>query len=184
MNTSQAAFPDLHELIRLFYARTEDLGEFTLRNSGTLPAVYGRLLDHNHHMTVTVESHHGCPVDVEVLQVQHVDDTYCRKILLRRKSDGRVVMFGIVRLHTGYLSEEVRSEIEAEGTPLGRVLIEHNVLRRVELGKLWEVIPHEELQRHFNMDSTAVTFGRTAIIHCDGEPAIELVEIVAPEAVE
>ena len=113
-----------------------------------------------------------------------VDDTYCRKILLRRKSDGRVVMFGIIRLHTGYLSEEVRSEIEAEETPLGRVLIEHNVLRRVELGKLWEVIPHEELQRHFNMDSTAVTFGRTAIIHCDGEPAIELVEIVAPEAVE
>ena len=91
---------------------------------------------------------------------------------------------GLFASTPGYLSEEVRSEIEAEETPLGRVLIEHNVLRRVELGKLWEVIPDEELQRHFNMDSTAVTFGRTAIIHCDGEPAIELVEIVAPEAVE
>ena len=182
MNTSQAAFPDLHELVQLFYAQTEDLGRFENMLSGTLPATYGDLLDHNHHMTVTLESHHGCLVDVRVLEVANKGGTYCRKILLTRHSDDRVVMFGIVRLHAGYLAPTVREEIESQKIPLGRVLIEHNVLRRVELGKLWQVEPNVELQRHFNLDSPAVTFGRTAIIHCDDEPAIELLEIVAPEA--
>lgn len=180
MNTSQAAFPDLHELVHLFYDRVEDLATFENRVSGSLPEPYGSLLDHNHHMTVTLESHHDSAVNVHVLQVQHHGNTYCRKILLSRQSDDRMVMFGIVRLHTQYLNPVVREEIESQSIPLGRALINHNVLRRVELGKLWQVSPHVELQRHFGMDSPRVIFGRTAIIHCNEEPAIELVEIVAP----
>ena len=183
MNTSQAAFPSLHELVHLFYDHVEELAEFENVDYGTLPVPYGGLLDHNHHMTVTLESHHAHPVDVHVLQVEFKGGTYCRKILLSRQSDDQVVMFGIVRLHTQYLNPVVRQEIESQKIPLGRVLIEHDVLRRVELGKLWRVTPNAELQRHFNLDSARVTFGRTAIIHCDDEPAIELVEIVAPENV-
>lgn len=182
VNISKAAFPDLHELVQLFYTEVEDLASFEHMASGSLPPPYGKLLDHSHHMTVTVESHHECPVDVVVLQVDTKGDAYCRKILLKRQSDNQVVMFGIVRLHTRYLNEAVKAEIESQKIPLGRVLIDHNVLRRVELGKLWRVTPNVELQRHFNVTSPEVTFGRTAIIHCDDEPAIELVEIVAPES--
>ena len=40
-------------------------------------------------------------------------------------------MFGVPRLKLSLLREDVRREIEAERTPLGRVLIEHNVLREV-----------------------------------------------------
>ena len=179
--TGQAAFPSLKELVQLFYDEVEELATFEECAEGTLPEPYGSLLDHNHHMTVTVESFHGCLVDVKVLDYR-LDKTYERKILLTRQSDAAVVMFGIVRLHTQFLAETVRQEIESRKTPLGRVLIEHNVLRRVELGKLWRVTPNQELQRHFNLDSPKVTFGRTAIIHCDEEPAIELVEIVSPES--
>lgn len=181
MNTSRTAFPDLYELVQLFYDRVDELAEFRNVSSHQVPAVYRELLDHNHHMTVTVEGHHACPVDVQVLEYATQGDSYCRKILLRRQTDQQVVMFGIVRLHTRHLSEIVREEIESRRIPLGRVLIEHNVMRRVELGKLWQVTPGNELQRHFHLDSAKVTFGRTAIIHCDDEPAIELVEIVAPE---
>lgn len=181
VNTSQAAFPSLHELVHLFYDQVDDLADFEQAAHGTLPSPYGGLLDHNHHMTVTLESHHASPVDVHVLQVDLKGGTYCRKILLSRQSDDQVVMFGIVRLHTQYLNPIVREEIESQKIPLGRVLINHNVLRRVELGKLWRVSPNVELQRHFKLDSAKVTFGRTAIIHCDEEPAIELVEIVAPD---
>jgi len=181
VNTSQAAFPDLHELVHLFYDDVSELAAFENQLSGTLPPPYDALLDHNHHMTVTLESHHGSPVDVDVLQVDTKGGTYCRKIVLTRQSDDAVVMFGIVRLHTQYLNPTVRDEIESQQIPLGRVLINHNVLRRVELGKLWSVVPSKDLQRHLKLDSAKVTFGRTAIIHCDEEPAIELVEIVAPE---
>lgn len=181
MGTSQAAFPDLQELVRLFYDRLEDLGTFQEVDGESMPAVYGRLLNHNCHMTVTVESFHRSLVDVQVLDYRSDSTTYQRKILLSRQTDDVVVMFGIVRLHLQYLAPEVRGEIESRSTPLGRILIEHNVLRRVELGKLWRVTPGEDLQRHFNLTSPEVTFGRTAIIHCDHKPAIELVEIVAPE---
>ncbi len=181
VTTGQAAFPSLKELVQLFYDEVGELASFDECAGEAMPEPSRALLDHNQHMTVTVESFHGCLVDVQVLEYQ-LDRTYKRKILLTRQSDGAVVMFGIVRLHTQFLAETVRREIESRKTPLGRVLIEHNVLRRVELGKLWRVTPNLELQRHFNLDSPKVTFGRTAIIHCDEEPAIELVEIVSPES--
>ena len=180
VNTSKATFPNLRELVELFYGRVDDLARFEQVDGCELPPSYDRLLNHNHHMTVTVESYHGCPVDVKVLAYDNRDDTYIREILLTTQRDDQVVMFGIVRLHTRYLSQTVRAEIESRKIPLGRVLIEHNVLRRVELGKLWRVLPGSDLQRHFRLDAPKVTFGRTAIIHCDDEPAIELVEIVAP----
>ena len=181
MHASQAAFPDLHELARLFYNRIEDLGTFENVSGDELPKVYSHLLNHNYHMTVTVETHHGCPVDVRVLEYAMQGDTYRRKILLTRQSDDRIVMFGIVRLHMNYLTEQVRAEVKSQKTPLGRVLINHNVLRRVELGKLWKVTPGDDVCRHFQLNTPEVTFGRTAMIHCDEEPAIELVEIVTPE---
>ena len=65
--------------------------------------------------------------------------------------------------------------------PLGRVLINHGVLRRVELSQLWKVVPGVDLCSLFKLDQAVDTYGRTAIIYCDGEPAIELLEIVAPE---
>ena len=183
MKTSQAAFPDLHELVRLFYAHSEELGRFQRVQSGQLPAPYGSLLDHEHHMTVTVESHHHSAVDVRVLEYKSDRDTYMRKILLNRQSDGQIVQFGIVRLHMGYLSEPVRVEIESRKTPLGRVLINHDVMRRVELGQLWQVTPGVDLRKHFRLEAPTLTYGRTAIIHCDDEPAVELLEIVTPEPV-
>lgn len=182
MNISQAAFPNLQELVRLFYRNVEDLANFELVPDGKMMAEpYRQLLDHNHHMTVTVESYHGCPVDVQVLDHSTHGTTYQRKILLTRTSDRQVVMFGIVRLHLQYLASQVAEEILSRQIPLGRVLINNNVLRRVELGELWQVLPEVELQRHFNLDAARLTFGRTAIIHCDEEPAIELLEIVVPE---
>ena len=63
-------------------------------------------------------------------------------------------------------------------TPLGRILIKHHVMRRVELDSLWNVSPGSEMSRHFGSD--AATFGRTAWIHVNGQPAVELLEVVAP----
>jgi hypothetical protein len=74
----------------------------------------------------------------------------------------------------------VRLRIEAEDTPLGRVLIENNVLRRVRLASLWRVRAGAELARLFDLAAGAVTYGRTALIECNNEPAVELLEIVAP----
>lgn len=181
MDTRQAAFPDLDELVQLYYGDPGELGDFTAVAGSSMPGTYRGLLDHEHHMTVTVESHHGCPVDVDVLEYDRANDIYKRKIVLKRSDNGTVVQFGIVRLRVNYLSPEVLAEIESREIPLGRALINHNVLRRVELSQLWKVVPGVDLCRLFKLYRPVDTYGRTAIIHCDGEPAIELLEIVAPE---
>lgn len=180
--SSRPTAPNLETLIGLFYAdgETDKLGRFRETSGEQMPPWFRSLLDHNEHMTVTVESHHRCPVDVEVLQTQVTDTHYSRKILLRRQRDRGVVQFGIVRLCFEYLDPEVRAEIEAQQTPLGRVLIEHNVLREVQLTRLWEVLPGIDLQRTMGVSAEHPIYGRTAMIYCNGEPAVELLEIVTP----
>lgn len=175
--------PELDSLVALFYDAPEQLADFTEVQAAEMPPVYQRLLAHNHHMTVTVEQRHGSIVDVRVLQTRTDDHHYARRILLTRQSDGRVVQFGIVRMDFRIFSDEVRDEIESQTAPLGRILIRHEVHREVELCKLWRIEPGEDLQRLFKIAATDCTYGRTALIHCNGLPAIQLLEIVTPETV-
>jgi chorismate-pyruvate lyase len=179
---SHHAAADLESLVRLFFDGLADIGAFEEVASSQMARDYRMLLAHQDHMTVTVERYHACPVDVEVLAVQLNEHHYARKILLRRQSDRAVVQFGIVRLNFAFVSDEVRRRVESQDTPLGRILIQHNVLRDVHLTKLWKVTPGPELQTHFGLPVPVPTYGRTALIDCDGEPAIELLEIVAPLA--
>jgi chorismate-pyruvate lyase len=130
-------------------------------------------------MTVTVERFHDCPVNVKVLESTTQGDHYSRKIILTRQSDDVVVMFGIVRLDMSVLSPEVRAEIEAKETPLGRILIKHDVWRVVKLLNLFKIEAGDDLIASMKRSSDDVFFGRTALIYCDGSPAIELLEVVA-----
>lgn len=181
MSSSTPSSADLDTLIGLFYPQADALGRFESRRDDELSEDYRKLLAHSRHMTVTVEQRHGSNVDVEVMDVRRTDMHYSRKILLRRQSDHRVVQFGIVRLALSAVAEPARSEILSEQIPLGRVLIKHNVLRSVQLLGLWQVACGPDLASLFSVDVGHVTYGRTALIYCDGEPAVELLEIVAPE---
>ncbi len=172
---------DLETLVGLFFPKSDALASFDARHHSQLPQAYRRLLAHTGHMTVTVEDRHNCSVDVEVLQVLQTSTHYSRKILLRRQTDHRVVQFGIVRLALEPLDEDTRREIISQKVPLGRVLIEHGVMRAVQLLGLWQVTCGPELARYFGVEEGCVTYGRTALIYCNSEPAVELLEIVAPE---
>jgi hypothetical protein len=172
--------PDLPSLFALF-PDVGDVPAFETVSASAVPPPYRNLLVHTHHMTVTVEAHHGGPVDVRVLDRVHDGDTYARKILLVLRSTGQVVQFGIVRIRLECCSEAVRKAILAENTPLGRVLIAHDVLRRIELTAFLRVPPGPALDAWFGPDAGGPTYGRLGFIHCDGLPAVELLEIVAPE---
>ena len=179
MSDAHAITPDLDTLVGLFYPRPDQLGKFEEVDSHELSRDYRMLLAHDSHMTVTVERFHNTAVDVRVLESRISGRHYARKILLARQSDGVVVQFGIMRLDFAAVSPEVRREVEGQQTPLGRILIQHNILREVHLTKLWRITPGEDLRQLFELEAL-LTHGRTAIIDCDGEPAVELLEIVAP----
>lgn len=171
--------PRLPDLYRLFSADAPS-PEHELLPAGDVPPPYHALLVHEHHMTVTVEAFHKSPVDVVVLDRRRDGDNYARKILLRTQSDGRIVQSGIVRIHLNYCSEPVRDAILAERTPLGRILIQHDVLRRIEPTAYFRLRPGPYLRNWFGRPDPFETYGRLGIIYCDGRPAIDLLEVLAP----
>ncbi len=186
MPPSDSPIFESQSLIAIFLGdQPAALGRFESVESAALPAAVRSLLDHNHHMTVTVERHHGGPVSVEVLREAWPDGVYAREILLRR-ADGRAVLYGIVRIHLEAMPAPVRRQILLKELPLGRILITHKLMRRVERIELLRIWPGPRLIELLGPPAPVETspesgcfFGRTALIHVDGQPAIELLEIVA-----
>jgi chorismate-pyruvate lyase len=169
----------LTDITAPFFPTLAELGEFTAVASAALPADYQTLLDHDDHMTVTVEAYHGSLVDVRVLAEHRVGDLYSRCSLLVCQSSGEVAQIGIMRINLAGLAPRVREDVESKRAPLGRVLIRHNVLRRVKLHELWQIVPGPALRDRLALsDRQQTTFGRSAGIIVDGKPAVELLEIV------
>ncbi len=179
MNPFESAKVELDSLVGVFYEDPSSLGRFTEVRADQIPEPFQALLNHDAHMTVTVEKYHSSQVDVRVLQTNQEDATYAREILLTRQTDHQVVQYGIVRLNFDYLDEQVQREIESQQIPLGRVLIERDVMRKVKLLSLYEAKPGPALAKALGIETAVPCYGRTAMIFCDDQPAIELLEIVA-----
>jgi chorismate-pyruvate lyase len=174
--------PDLATLFGLFPDQS-DRPAYTPVPGDRVPEPYRGLLVHNHHMTVTVEAFYNSPVDVRILD-RHVEgDDYARKILLTLRATGQVVQFGAVRIRLDLCSQPVREAIVAGRTPLGRILIQNNVLRRIEPTAFLHVEPGPGTERWFGPELGRLpTYGRLGVIFTDNRPAIEVLEIVAPVA--
>ena len=172
--------PDLQTLFGLFFD-ADQTPECLPVAPQDVPPPYRDLLVHTHHMTVTMESFHHDRVTVQVLAVRQTPDWYARKILLRKQSDGTVVQFGLVRIRLRFCSDPVKEKILEQKTPLGRILIEHNVLRRIEPKLYFRIPPQAVLEEWFGPQAAGrETYGRMGVIFCDEQPAIEVIEIAAP----
>ncbi len=172
---------DIGDLYGLFGRRAP---EAVVVPRAAVPRPQRALLDHEDHMTVTLEAHHGGVVDVDVLDRVAYGGRYARRILLRRAS-AAVVMFGIVLIDFRFTTEAARREVLSETTPLGHVLIRHSRLRRISTHCLLEIEPDREMRRHFGLGdrvdcNRSPVHGRLATIFCDGRPAVELLEVVPP----
>ena len=154
------------------------LGQFEPIAVEAMPAKHRSLLAHNDHMTVALESFHKSPVTVAAMDEWRDEASYARTSLLSRQTDGAVVQFGIMRIWLADLPAAAQEEITGKRAPLGRVLIEHNVLREVELITLWRIQPGPVLQEHLGVGGKEPVYGRTAQILVDERPTVQLLEIV------
>lgn len=159
------------------------------------PEPYRHLLVHDHHMTLAMEEFHGHAVEVHVVDRRLEDDGYFRTSVLTvpativGRTAGRAgtwfqgeraVQFGAIRFNFEFVTADVREEIIAEHTPLGQVLINHNVLRHIDLGAMLKIRVGPELAELFGCDRGAETYGRLATIFCNRRPAVDLLEVSAP----
>lgn len=143
-----------------------------------IPEPSHRLLVHQKHMTIELERHHGKPVDVRVLQERLEHDSYTRTIGLNLRGTQTIVEWGICKLNLRHLSEKVRDEVLAKAKPLGLVLIENDVYRRIEPRHYVKFAAGSPVVEFFGGYNDVPVYGRLGVIYCDDEPAIELLEIV------
>jgi len=136
-------------------------------------------------MTVTLENYHGGPVRLHVLEETQPADHYARRLVLDVDTgdpDPRVVLVGVMRIRLEHCQETVREAILGGKVPLGRILEENDVLRSIEPEGYLRVQLNAQLRTLFRVGAESdVTYGRLATIFCDGQRAVELLEIVAPE---
>ena len=145
-----------------------------------IPDPYRKLLAHTDHMTVVVEEFYKSPVDVRVLESGREGDFYHRRIVLTLQGTDRIVQYGLVRIDLACLPAPVRDAIVEEKTPLGRVLIDHNVLRRIEPTAFLKVQPGPTLMQNMGLKESSTLYGRTGVIFCDDRPAIAVLELLCP----
>jgi len=143
-----------------------------------IPHPADALLVHHEHMTEVLERRYGGPVELHVLDERLDGDIYTRKIKLIPAGDAVVVEWGIVRLDLRFMSEAVRGEILAKRSPLGEILIRHDVHRRIKPRWFMRFPARGPMLTFFGDAGDRPLHGRIGTIYCDEKPAIELLEIV------
>jgi len=151
--------------------------------AGDVPEPFRSLLVHDQHMTEVMERRHAGPVRVEVQARRRAGDFYSRWIRLRRVSDDTVVQGGLVRIRLSLLPAQAAAAILKEETPLGRLLIDHHTLRRIDIRDYMRFLPQAPLEACLGPMNGSPTYGRLGWLHVGGQPAIELFEIIAPASV-
>lgn len=141
-----------------------------------IPHPADSLLVHHNHMTVELKRHFGHSVQLHVMREVIAGDVYSR--LIRLTSDNLMVECGIARLNLALLSPHVRNEILEKQTPLGAILIDHNVHRRIKPRYFLRLPPQSRVMQALGASNDVPVYGRLGTIYCDHEPAIELLEVV------
>lgn len=168
-------------LVSLFCPDAAAFGRWSAVDLHDVPEIPRRLLDHRSHMTVTMERHHACRLDVRVVAEQKAAEgsgaRYAREILLVRP-DGQVVQYGIVRIDLAAVDPATAAAIRRAAAPLGRILIEAGLLCDVHRVSFVRITPGPHLGGILAMPGPLS--GRVAEILVGGQPAIELLEVVVP----
>lgn len=136
------------------------------------------LLVHHDHMTIVLQRHHGSPMRVHVMEEKLEGNIYRRKINLTPAGSDKIVEWGMVRLNFDYMPEAVKQEILQKQMPLGAILIKHKVHRRIKPRYFLRLPENSRIVGLFGHSHSAPLYGRLGTIYCDGEPCIEVLEIV------
>ena len=143
-----------------------------------MPQPARQLLVHQSHMVRTLHGHYGVPVDVHVMERHRDGNLYSRKIFLTLRETDHVVEYGLVRMDLRPMPKRVVESIVAEHAPLGSILIAHNVLRRIQPKWYLRFNQGNPILDWFGCQTAGPLCGRLGTIYCNGEPTIELLEIV------
>ena len=152
---------------------------FELIDEAKLPATARTLLAHGGHMTAALRKFYASSIQLEVIADRAAGDEYKRRILLAIGGPRRVVELGVVRIDLRFVPPAAKPVIMTKATPLGDVLATHNVLTKVTPRAFLRFRGGGAVVECFERGPSGEAFGRLGTIHCNGDEAIELLEVVA-----
>ena len=145
--------------------------------AANLPPAFRDLLVHNEHMTRRLSDYHEATLSLRVLSERREGNVYSRNIELIT-GDGHVVEFGIVRIDLNFTPTLIREQILEKHIPLGDILMDNDVLRRIEPRWYLKFSADSPLAARFKNHKGDMLAGRLGTIYCDDAPATELLEVV------
>ena len=149
-----------------------------------LPLPYRDLLVHRYHMTSMLERYHDQSVYLKVLDESRQEHQYARKILLGLEGTDDYVQFAVMRVEAHRCAAGLWNAILEGQLPMGRILTENNVRRRVRPDHFLKVTPGPELMAHFKLNEPVPLYGRLATIYWDDEPTVRVLEVLPAVADE
>ena len=144
-------------------------------------APFADLLVHDRHMTVTLEEYHSSALTVKPYESHRTGEIYGRKLDLVAQRSGKIVLTGAMLFNFSVCDDEVRNLILDGEVPLGRILIEHGILRRIATETFLRIEASDPLVERFALSQPSPAYGRLATIFYHHRPAVDLLEIVNPE---
>ncbi len=180
-NSPNRAAEPQEALLRLCTAFFRDLGwieQCQVVDSAEMPETARRLLVHQEHMTPRLREHHGRELRLDVRADRLDGDHYTRKIKLIVTGGEEIAEFGIMRIDLRFVPASARAAILERRIPLGDVLVTHGVLTRVEPWAYLRMPAPSPIMACLGRAESAAAYGRLATIHCNGNEAVELLEVV------
>lgn len=147
-----------------------------------IPQPYHQLLVHHGLMTATLERFYGARTILHVLEEVRRGNRYARKILLALQGSNRVVEYAVMEVSQDSCVGGLWDAIIEAKKPLGRILMENHVKRRVEPEQYFQLMPGSEIMTHYKMDRPTWLFGRTTAHYWDGKLAAHVLEVLSPDA--
>jgi len=147
----------------------------------TVPEPYQELLAHNDLMTATLERFYGARTILHVLEEARHGNRYTRKILLALQGSNRIVEYAVMKVNQDNCVCGLWDAIIEAKKPLGRILIENNIKRRVEPKQFFQLMPGTEIMGHYKMTRPTWVFGRITAHYWDGKLAAHVLEVLPPD---
>ena len=174
--------PALDHLAGLFYSDLAELGTFEEVLAEAVPEPYRTAAGPSRAHDRLGRAASRLQVDVEVLATQQSGDYYSRKIVLHRQSDGASCCSAFRGSICGWwmttCGGKSSSQNDAARARADRAQRAPRSAAGLALSRRARARP---VPAAGPAQPARTTYGRTAFIYCDGYPAMELLEIVAPE---
>jgi hypothetical protein len=190
--TPESAFLDLDEAtalywlmpLRYFYERRGlALPQIRFLDPNAVPEPDRTLLVHERDMTPTLIAHHGCPLRLEVLDLERSENYLLRLVILRRRDNLRPVECGAIAIHLDRFPAVARDLVLEGVVPLGAVLEQQAVPHQGAPRGFFAVKADDLIAHALGQRPGDLLHGRcNELSFPDGEAFADIVEILPRES--